>query len=85
MLVHELLGAPGDVPAELVAAAAGYEKAWDAYAQRDFARARELLDELLVAAPSDGPSLRLRGVVQQLIDEPPPPDWTAVTWHAVKA
>ena len=85
MLVHELLGAPGDVPAELVAAAAGDEKAWDAYAQRDFARARELLDELLVAAPSDGPSLRLRGVVQQLIDEPPPPDWTAVTWHAVKA
>ncbi|PPD15058.1 MAG: hypothetical protein CTY25_08150 [Methylobacterium sp.] len=56
-----------------------YEAALAAYRIGDFTEAEAALDRVLALRPEDGPALRLMRRVRQLADNPPPPDWQAVT------
>jgi len=55
-----------------------YERALAAYRARAFGESRRTLDELLAAAPDDGPARLLRARVSELEKSPPPPEWDAV-------
>ena len=55
-----------------------FERALGAYRARDFAAARAAFDELLAAAPDDGPARVLASRAAELERNPPPPGWDAV-------
>jgi adenylate cyclase len=78
VVVYELLGLKGEVPAELLQVVAGYEKALGYYRVRKFEQARGLLQTALGLLPTDGPSQRLLALCEACIVSPPTADWDAV-------
>jgi adenylate cyclase len=78
-LIYELLGEKGDVADELLANAHAYEQAFDQYLERDFATARDALDKLADANPSDQSIARLAHLCHEATDNPPPPTWDGVS------
>jgi len=73
VMVYELLGVAGSEVANLLSARA-YEAALEAYAGRDFAGAISLLAQ----HPDDGPARVLLARCRELLERPPPPQWTGV-------
>jgi len=71
--VYEILGVAGREVANLRSARA-YEAALEAYASRDFAGAISLLAQ----HPDDGPARVLLARCRELVEHPPPPQWTGV-------
>ena len=84
LFLHEPLGEAASVDVGRRALARRYEEAWDAYAARRFEEALARLEEVLAAAPDDGPAAWLRDRVQACLGVPPPPAWDATTWHTAK-
>jgi len=73
--VHELLGPASGVTSEVVER---YERAFDAYQQRRFSEALDLL----ARQHDDGPSLTLTQRCRLYLSEPPPEEWDgAYTAH----
>ncbi len=78
--VYELLGARGDDIANLDPARR-YEEAFRHYLDRDFGRAAATLDP---QRDQDRPSAVLFARCRDLIDHPPPPEWTGIHIAASK-
>jgi adenylate cyclase len=79
--VYELVGAAGDVPPERRATLARYEQGVALYRNRHWAEAAALFEDLAARLPDDGPVTLYRRRAQELLDNPPPPDWDGV-WIA---
>ena len=84
MGVYELLGADGTVPEERLAFARRYEEALASYADRAFARAREILEALSADHPADVSVSRLLALARELEASPPDAGWDAVTAYYEK-
>jgi adenylate cyclase len=74
--IYELLGARG----AMCETCAAYERAFDAYKARDFARAVEIL----AGNNGDPPSVVLSERCRAFLDDPPPPDWRGVHIFSTK-
>jgi len=74
VMVYELLGVAGSEGVANLRAARAYEAALEAYAGRDFAGAISLLAQ----HPDDGPARVLLARCRELVERPPPPQWTGV-------
>jgi adenylate cyclase len=76
--IHEVLGEPGTVPADIVAAAEVYASALDAYFARSFAEAASLFEEAVSLRPDDDAAAVMRARAEGYLRNPPPPEWTGV-------
>jgi adenylate cyclase len=85
--VHEILGLREDLPAETLACAEVFARAWERFAARDWAEARRLFQEsarVEPRRPGETPGVRTNPslVYLALIDDyerrPPPADWDGV-------
>jgi adenylate cyclase len=79
--VYELLGAAGTVASERRDMLARYEQGVALYRNRRWAEAAALFEELAVRLSDDGPVALYRRRAQELVEDPPPPDWDGV-WIA---
>jgi adenylate cyclase len=79
--VWELVGRAGDVPPERREILARYEHGVALYRSRRWGEATALFDELVAAAPDDGPIALYRRRARELLEEPPASDWDGV-WVA---
>ncbi len=79
--IYELLGPrPPETPRHLSL----YQQAFDAYLERDFGRAVELLEEAAELAPEDGPTRVLLARARDYLRQPPPEDWDGVVTKTSK-
>jgi len=79
--VYELVGVAGNVPPERRATLARYEQGVALYRSRRWAEAAALFEDLAARLPDDGPVALYRRRAQELLEDPPPPDWDGV-WIA---
>ena len=77
--IYEPLGAEGEVTAAVQWEVAQWERALSAYRSREFEQAKSILGELRRSGPSAAMYDWLESVCDRFIEEPPPPDWDAVT------
>jgi adenylate cyclase len=77
--VHELLGEVGAVDRERLELAERYGRALASHRRRDWAGALAELDRLPDRLHADASVVHLRSACQACLDQPPPPDWEAVT------
>jgi adenylate cyclase len=73
--IYELVGLPGEVTTDTLAALDAYALALALYRNRRFAEAQNAFDRVLALRPSDGPSKTLKSRCFQFSLNPPPPDW----------
>mgnify|MGYP001616976062 CR=1 FL=1 len=84
VLIYELVGKKGDVPEQLVETIRSYEKALDLYWSQNWNEAIAVLEKILGATPSDGPSLALLQRARELRANPPGPDWSGAYRRGAK-
>lgn len=77
--VYELLAMKGRLPEQKAKVVDLYGRALFAYRARRFSEAKGVLGEALRLDPNDGPSKRLSAVCMALEQNPPPPEWDAVS------
>lgn len=82
--IYEPLGEVSQVSDGIRKRAETYEQALRFSTERRFADAVELLDLVLTTDPQDQPSLRLRELCRDWINNPPPEEWNGVTLFAEK-
>jgi adenylate cyclase len=85
VLVHELVGAPGEVSREILGGLARYREGLLAYRERRFEEARAAFSEaakLLGPAEIAAPLLAER--CRRFLSEPPPADWSGVSTMTFK-
>jgi hypothetical protein len=56
-----------------------YNEAYSAFSQKDFAKARTLLEGILLAHPDDKPTARLLKLSEKWLNEPVPEDFDVTT------
>eukprot|EP01026_Neomeris_dumetosa_P023653 TRINITY_DN200070_c0_g1_i1.p3 TRINITY_DN200070_c0_g1~~TRINITY_DN200070_c0_g1_i1.p3 ORF type:complete len:137 (-),score=20.45 TRINITY_DN200070_c0_g1_i1:13-423(-) len=78
--LHSVLGKTGEVPEEDIRFARTYEAAFDAYAAKDFDRARDLLDACAQERPEDVTTDMLLQRLDVIEMDPPADDWGG-TWR----
>jgi class 3 adenylate cyclase len=78
--MHELLGAAGETPAELLALRDRYEEGLAAYRRLDWRSAMAALRGVLELNPEDGPSKILLTRISHMEAQPPAAGWDGV-WH----
>jgi len=85
LLLHELVGEPGAVADETLAAIQQYADALDAYRDREFEQALAGFGGARRAfGGRDGPSEVMSDRCQQFLETPPPSDWDGVFHVAAK-
>ena len=82
--IYELVGRVQEVPAERRAFVQGYESAFELYLQREFARAKEALENLQEDYPGDLSVARLLQACVHCLETPPGPGWAGVTRYEIK-
>jgi adenylate cyclase len=75
VLVYELLGLPGEVPAETKRLADLHGHGLECYRRRDWAAAAAAFEEILRARPDDGPAAEMLRRCREYERQPPGPDW----------
>ncbi len=75
VVVYELLGLAGEVPAPRLEAAAAYDSGLAAYRRRDWDEAIAFFNQALAICPDDGPSRVMAERCDRYRKEPPPESW----------
>ncbi|MDP6114012.1 MAG: CHASE2 domain-containing protein [Planctomycetota bacterium] len=75
VICYELVGKKGEVSDEMLHLIEKFETGWRHHAIQDFEKAIEYFDECLAIDPKDGPSIKYKGICEDLIKEPPDPAW----------
>jgi adenylate cyclase len=82
--IYELVGREEEVSGERRAFVQGYESAFELYLQREFARAKEALEQLQGDYPGDLSVARLLQGCAHCLETPPGPGWDGVTRYDSK-
>jgi adenylate cyclase len=78
LAVYELLGPVGSLTPEAARRLARYHEGMALYRGRRWEEAAALFDELAASVPGDGPVEVYRRRSREMLEHPPPPDWSGV-------
>jgi adenylate cyclase len=82
--IYELIGERGDISPRQKQSLVLFSRAIDSYIARDFARALELLEELLQREPADAVTALYVDRCRQFLVIPPEPGWRGEVRYALK-
>ena len=82
--IYELVGREQDVSDQRRAFVQRYESAFELYLQREFLRAKDVLESLQGDCPDDLSVARLLMSCLHCLETPPGPDWDGVTRYDIK-